>query len=59
MKKILSIIAVLFVMAAVIPKVANAADIPCVTIIMCDQYVVVCQGEDATAWVSILCDPSN
>lgn len=56
MKKLLSIIALLFVMAAVVPKVANAVGTPCITVIMCDQYVMVCPGDDITPWISILCD---
>ncbi len=54
MKKILSIIAVLFVMAAVVPKVAKA-NTPCQTVIMCGHYVLICDAYDYVIWDEIYC----
>ena len=58
MKEILSIIAVLFVMAAITPKIANATE-PCHVENMCDNYVVVCDAYDYVTWDEIYCPPDE
>lgn len=55
MKKILSIIAVLFVMTAGTPKVAKADVDPCYTHIMCGHIVVICCAYDYVIWDEIYC----
>lgn len=57
MKKLFSIIALLFVMTAVIPKVANAEGTPCHTEYMCDHIVVICDAYDYVIWDDIYCPP--
>lgn len=38
------------------PKQVKAESDPCATIILCGEYVTVCQGDDITPWVKLLCD---
>jgi hypothetical protein len=59
MKKILSIIALLFVLVAATPKVANATGEPCHVVNMCDNYVVVCDAYDYVTWDEIYCPPDD
>jgi hypothetical protein len=55
MKKLFSLIAVMFVMAAV-PEVTHATE-PCQAIVLCDHIVVVCNWGDWDTWADIYCDP--
>lgn len=56
MKKLLAIIAVLFVMAA-IPKVIDAAEQPCVWKWFCGHRCLVCDAYDYVIWDEIYCLP--
>jgi len=56
MKKLFSIIAVLFVMAAAAPKVAHAAE-GCVLKEFCGHMAVVCDDYDYVTWDDIYCPP--
>lgn len=59
MKKLLASIALTCVTMMAIPDIAIAENDDCVTIILCDNYVTVCKGDDITDWVSILCDEND
>lgn len=58
MKKILSTIAILFVMTAVIPTVANSTE-PCHTEVICGHIVVSCDFFDHISWQEIYCGYSD
>ena len=55
MKKLIASFVLISMMAIGIPKMVNAGEGPCATIIICNHFVTVCQGEDVTDWVSLLC----
>ncbi len=58
MKKVLSIIAVLFVMAAATPKLAIATT-PCHTEIICGNACICCDFFDHVSWQEIYCGYSD
>lgn len=64
MKKVILGITFIGLLAFVLPAQVNAADYPCQTAVIrcgCDgttHLVIVCQDEDITVWMELLC-PHN
>ncbi|MGE4540586.1 MAG: hypothetical protein AB7D35_04930 [Bacteroidales bacterium] len=59
MKKLVASILFLSFLSIGIPKITKAAAEPCATVILCDTYITVCNAEDITDWIAILCNKNE
>ncbi len=59
MNKLVASILFLSFLSIGIPKITKAAAEPYATVILCDTYVTVCNDEDITDWVALLCNKNE